>query len=161
MKKVLIPTKLDHVAKETLEANGDYRVVQDESGGLAALAQEHPDTYALIVRSNKVTAEVIDALPSLAVIVRAGAGFNTIDTKYARAKGIDLGFEDVETYVRDFGMNIPNSFPSMQQDHAAGRKSEIDAINGIVPVQAATVGLEAPMNLTVASIIRARESLFD
>ena len=90
MKKVLIPTKLDHVAKETLEANGDYRVVQDESGGLAALAQEHPDTYALIVRSNKVTAEVIDALPSLAVIVRAGAGFNTIDTKYARAKGIDV-----------------------------------------------------------------------
>jgi len=33
---------------------------------------------------------VIDALPSLKLIVRAGAGFNTIDTKYARSKNIDV-----------------------------------------------------------------------
>ncbi len=90
MKKVLIPTKLDRVARETLEANGGYCVVQDESGDLMALAAAHPDAYALIVRSNKVTAEIIDALPNLAVVVRAGAGFNTIDTKYARSKGIDV-----------------------------------------------------------------------
>jgi D-3-phosphoglycerate dehydrogenase / 2-oxoglutarate reductase len=90
MKKVLIPTKLDSVARQTLEANGGYSVVQDESGDLASLAEAHPDTYALIVRSNKVTAENIDSLPNLAVVVRAGAGFNTIDTKYARSKGIDV-----------------------------------------------------------------------
>ena len=90
MKKVLIPTKLDRVAAEILTANGSYEVVQEESEDLEGLAKQHPDAYALIVRSNKVTPEIIDALPKLKMIVRAGAGYNTIDTKYARQKGIDV-----------------------------------------------------------------------
>ena len=44
----------------------------------------------MIVRSEKVTKEIIDALPSLKVVMRAGSGYNTIDTKYARKKGIDV-----------------------------------------------------------------------
>lgn len=90
MKKVLIPTKLNHVAKEILTANGDYDVVQDESASLDALIEQHNDAFALIVRSEKITPEVIDALPNLRVIVRAGAGVNTIDTKYARSRRIDV-----------------------------------------------------------------------
>jgi len=90
MKKVLIPTKLDGTAKRILEENGNYEVVQDDSAELAALAGEHPDAYALIVRSEKVTSEIIDALPGLKVIIRAGAGYNTIDIKHARKKGIDV-----------------------------------------------------------------------
>lgn len=89
-KKVLIPTKLDGIAAEILEANGNYVVVQDDAGGIEALAAAHADAYALIVRSEKVTAEIIDRLPQLQVIVRAGAGFNTIDTRHARNKGIDV-----------------------------------------------------------------------
>ena len=90
MKKVLIPTKLDKVAQDILKANGNYTVVQDDAGDVAALGRQHPDAYALIVRSEPVTAEIIDALPKLKVVIRAGAGFNTIDTKYARKKGIDV-----------------------------------------------------------------------
>lgn len=90
MKKVLIPTKLDKVAKETLLKNGNYEVIQDASGDIAEIAKKHPDSHALIVRSEKVTPAIIDSLPNLKVIVRAGAGFNTIDTKYARKKGIDV-----------------------------------------------------------------------
>ena len=90
MRKVLIPTKLDSVARDALLENGNYEVIQDESAGLADLAGSHPDTYALIVRSEKVTPEIIDALPQLKVMIRAGSGFNTIDTKYARKKGIDV-----------------------------------------------------------------------
>ncbi len=90
MKKVLIPTKLDTVAKELLEANGNYTVVQDDSTDLATLAAQNADTYALFVRSEKVTPEIIDALPALKVVIRAGAGYNTIDTKYARSKKIDV-----------------------------------------------------------------------
>ena len=89
-KKVLIPTMLDTIAAEILTANGNYDVVQEPASDLIALAAKHPDTYALIVRSEKVSAEVMDRLPKLQVIVRAGAGVNTIDTKYARAKGIDV-----------------------------------------------------------------------
>ncbi len=90
MKKVLIPTKLNAVARETLNAHGSYEVVQDDSADLGVLASQHPDTYALFVRSEKVTPEIIDAMPSLKVVIRAGAGYNTIDTKYARTKGIDV-----------------------------------------------------------------------
>ncbi|MBL7076118.1 MAG: hypothetical protein ISS31_01475 [Kiritimatiellae bacterium] len=90
MKKVLIPTKLDFVAREILEENGNYAVIQDDSADLKDLASTHSDAYALIVRSEKVTPEIIDALPNLQVVVRAGAGYNTIDTVYARARGIDV-----------------------------------------------------------------------
>ena len=51
---------------------------------------EHPDVHAIIVRSEKITSKIIDALPDLKIIVRAGAGYNTIDTKYARKKGVDV-----------------------------------------------------------------------
>jgi D-3-phosphoglycerate dehydrogenase len=90
MKKVLIPTKLNAVARETLKNHGGYEVVQDESAEFSTLADQHSDAYALFVRSEKVTPEIIDALPSLKVVIRAGAGYNTIDTKYARSRGIDV-----------------------------------------------------------------------
>ena len=89
-KKVLIPTKLDRIACELLTKNGNYEVVQDDTTSLGELARQHPDTHALIVRSESVTPEIIDALKNLQVIVRAGAGYNTIDIKYARKKGIDV-----------------------------------------------------------------------
>ncbi|MEQ9331395.1 2-dehydropantoate 2-reductase [Thalassobaculum sp.] len=78
----------------------------------------------------------------------------------ARTKGIRLGFEDVEDYVRSFGSKIRGAKPSLLQDQEARRPSEIDAINGAIPVEAAKVGLAAPINATVAGIIRARESGF-
>ena len=90
MKKVVIATKLDSIARDVLLEDGNYEVVQDESGDLAALAACHGDTYALIVRSEKVTSEVIDAFGDLKVVIRAGAGFNTIDTQYARRRAIDV-----------------------------------------------------------------------
>ncbi len=90
MKKVLIPTKLNPVAAALLRAHGAYAVVQDESAGLDALATAHPDTYALIVRSEPVDAATIDRFTALRVIIRAGAGTNTIDTKHARARNIDV-----------------------------------------------------------------------
>ncbi|MEI7881338.1 MAG: NAD(P)-dependent oxidoreductase [bacterium] len=90
MKKVLIPTKLDKIAQDLLKANGHYEVFQDDNGDIAALCAKHPDAYALIVRSEAVTAQLIDALPKLKVVIRAGAGYNTIDTKHARKKGVDV-----------------------------------------------------------------------
>lgn len=90
MKKVLIPTALDSIAREMLEAHGGYSVIQPESCDAAALMAEHPDAHAVIVRSEKITAEMMDAVPGLKVILRAGAGYNTIDIKYARKKGVDV-----------------------------------------------------------------------
>jgi D-3-phosphoglycerate dehydrogenase / 2-oxoglutarate reductase len=84
---VLIPTKLSTVAKELLEEGG-YDVVQNTEASLVELVKEHSNADAMIVRSEKITPEILDLLPQLKVIVRAGAGYNTIDTKYARSKGV-------------------------------------------------------------------------
>lgn len=89
MKKVLIPTKLDNVAAEILQKNA-YEVIQDNDSDLMTLALNNPDTEAMIVRSEKITAEIIDALPKLRCVVRAGAGYNTIDINYARRKNVDV-----------------------------------------------------------------------
>ena len=90
MRKVLIPTKLDAIARELLTANDRFEVVQDDQGDVKGLVARHPDAFAIIVRSEKVTPAVMDALPQLKVVIRAGAGYDNIDTKYARARGIDV-----------------------------------------------------------------------
>ena len=78
----------------------------------------------------------------------------------ARAKKINLGFDDVESYVRDFGANMPEARPSMLLDHMAQRPSEIDGINGAVPVEAEKIGMSAPINSLVSGLIRGREANF-
>jgi D-3-phosphoglycerate dehydrogenase len=90
MKKVLIPTKLDAVARNLLTAHGGYTVVQCPGIDLLELAKTHPETYAIIVRSEKVSEAVLVAFPKLKVVIRAGAGYNTIDIQAARKRGIDV-----------------------------------------------------------------------
>ena len=75
----------------------------------------------------------------------------------ARKKGVKLGFDDPVAYVRDFGSKIPNARPSVLLDLMAKRKSEIDVINGSIPRVGAQVGVEAPVNATVTSLVKAKE----
>ena len=87
--KILIPTKLISSAKDLLEASG-YKVIQDNETSLKTLVQQHSDIDALIVRSERITKEILLQLPKLKLIVRAGAGFNTIDIYAAREQGVDV-----------------------------------------------------------------------
>lgn len=89
-KKVLIATRLETVCAEILKNRGGYHVVQDDKTPLPELAAKHPDAHALVVRSEAVTAEILAALPSLKTVIRAGAGFNTIDVRAARKQGVDV-----------------------------------------------------------------------
>lgn len=75
-------------------------------------------------------------------------------------KGIAFSFDDPEAYVSAFAAQMPNARPSMLLDHMAGRPSEIDAINGMVPVLGAEIGLPTPYNQTLSTIVRAREAAF-
>ena len=75
----------------------------------------------------------------------------------ARARGIRLDFNDPVAYVRAFGMKIPNARPSMLLDHMAGRMSEIEAINGAIPVAAKAAGIAAPFNEVISALVRAKE----
>ncbi|MEM7194077.1 MAG: 2-dehydropantoate 2-reductase [Pseudomonadota bacterium] len=77
-----------------------------------------------------------------------------------RAEGVRFDFDDVSRYVLEFGGRMPDARPSMLQDHMAGRRSEIDAINGMVPVVSARHGLDAPYNAVISAVVRARERAF-
>lgn len=46
------------------------------------------DAEAVIIRSDKVTKEVIDAGSNLKIVVRAGAGYDNVDLKAATEKGV-------------------------------------------------------------------------
>jgi len=76
----------------------------------------------------------------------------------ARALDVSLGFDDVGSYVRNFGLKIPGARPSMLLDLMAGRRSEIDFINGAIPRAARETGVATPFNEAVTALVKAREA---
>ena len=80
--------------------------------------------------------------------------------RVGQAQGIAFSFEDAEAYITQFADSVAGAKPSMLQDFEAGRRSEIDVINGRVPVEAAKAGMTAPWNQVLSDIIRAKEAAF-
>jgi D-3-phosphoglycerate dehydrogenase len=70
-----------------LESRGHTCVV-DASLGAGDLADRISGSDVLVVRSTKVGADVFEAADRLALVIRAGAGTNTIDTAAAAAHGV-------------------------------------------------------------------------
>ena len=78
----------------------------------------------------------------------------------ARARGIKLDFTDPLRYVWDFGQKIPDARPSMLLDHLAGKRAEIDNINGAIPRDGAKFGIATPINSVVVALLKAKDSGF-
>ncbi len=85
--KVLIADKLSDKTVSVLKKLGIEVSVNAE---LTAddLPQAIGDSDILIVRSTKVTSKTIESAPNLSLIIRAGAGVNTIDLAAANTRGI-------------------------------------------------------------------------
>lgn len=92
--KVLVATEKPFAAnavkaiKEEIEKAGHELVLLEKYTEKAQLLDAVKDVEAMIVRSDKITPDVMDAAPKLKIIVRAGAGYDSIDTAYAKEKGI-------------------------------------------------------------------------
>ena len=87
--KILLADKLSAHVQQDLAATGAEVVVDPslkETSLTAALKEHNPDV--LVVRSTKVQSEQLQAAEKLEVIIRAGAGTNTIDVKTASDRGI-------------------------------------------------------------------------
>jgi len=92
--KVLVATQKPFAAvavagikKIIEEAGHEFALLEkyaDQSEFVAAVS----DVNALIVRSDKVTAEVVKAAPELKIVVRAGAGFDNLDLEACSAHGV-------------------------------------------------------------------------
>ncbi len=75
-------------------------------------------------------------------------------------KKVNFSFDDPVAYVTAFGAKMPKARPSMLLDHLDRRRSEIDAINGMVPVLGAELGFPTPYNSVLSDAVRAREEGF-
>ena len=74
--------------KKEIEGAGHKLVLLEKYTDVADLKAAVADADAMIVRSDKVTPEVLDAAKQLKIVVRAGAGYDSIDTAYAKQKGV-------------------------------------------------------------------------
>ena len=76
----------------------------------------------------------------------------------AAAKGIRLAYDDPVQWVSDFAGKIPNARPSMYQDVLAGRRSEIDTIQGGVVSEGARLGIPTPTCAMMVQLVKALEA---
>ena len=87
--KILFADKFPKTQLQQLQDQGHECDLQPDLDG-DTLPQAVNDAEVLVVRSTKITFETIGAAASLRLIIRAGAGTNTIDKDAAAARGIPV-----------------------------------------------------------------------
>ncbi|MBR7034446.1 MAG: 3-phosphoglycerate dehydrogenase, partial [Bacteroidales bacterium] len=94
MTKVLVATEkpfakaaVDGI-KEIVEKAGFTFALLESYTEKSALLQAVADADAIIIRSDKVDAEVLDAAKNLKIVVRAGAGYDNVDLAAATAHNV-------------------------------------------------------------------------
>ena len=94
MTKVLVATEkpfaaeaVEKIKKIVLDAGYEFALLEKYTDK-AALLDAVKDANALIIRSDKVTEEVLAAAPELKIVVRAGAGYDNVDLAAASAKNV-------------------------------------------------------------------------
>ena len=94
MKTVLVATEKPFAKaavesiKKILESAGFEMVLLENYTQKSELLQAVPGVDAIIIRSDIVDSDVIDAARNLKIVVRAGAGYDNIDLAAASAKGV-------------------------------------------------------------------------
>ena len=92
--KILVATEKPFAAaavegiKKVAQEEGHELVLLEKYQEKQQLLDAVADVDAMIVRSDKVDKEVLDAAKNLKIVVRAGAGYDSIDTAYAKEKGV-------------------------------------------------------------------------
>ena len=92
--KVLIATEKPFAAeavegiRKEVEGAGHELALLEKYTEIAQLLDAVKDVDALIIRSDKATAEVFDAAKNLKIVVRAGAGYDNIDLAAATAHNV-------------------------------------------------------------------------
>lgn len=88
--------------------------------------------------------------------IASGCAQEAVDV--SRSLGVELGLPDPIAHVRALGGKIPGARPSMLLDLQAGRRCEVDAINGAIVRLGKEQVVPTPVNDVVVALIRAKES---
>lgn len=144
---------VDRVADAFDEAGLDPRVVGD-------VRRELWRKLAVNTAINPITA--LARLPNGAV--RSGPAAELArdaareTARTARAEGIELADEDAVERVAAVAEATAGNRSSMLQDVTAGRRTEIDQLNGAVVQRAADAGVDVPVNRVLTGLVRAWET---
>jgi len=74
--------------KDIVEKSGNEFKLLENYTDKQQLLDAVSDVEAVIIRSDKVTSEVLDAAKKLKIVVRAGAGYDNVDLEAATKKGV-------------------------------------------------------------------------
>ena len=153
------------------KADQGWQILPFQAGQpLADPAAAFADIHQLVWE--KFICNVMCSAPSVAFDCTIGELFNDEDRRIISlgcmleayeiglAKNIAFSFDDAVAYGVKFAADMPHASPSMRLDHLAGKRSEIDAINGMVPVLGREMGIKTPYNDTLVALVRAREASF-
>jgi D-3-phosphoglycerate dehydrogenase / 2-oxoglutarate reductase len=147
--KILIADKFPESGRAELSREG-FELIYDPELKDATLTEAVSSTGAdaLVVRSTKVSKEMLEA-GRLSLVVRAGAGYNTIDVKTASARGIYVancpGKNSIAVAELAFGLilALDRRIPSNAADLKEGRwnKKEYSKARGLFGRTLGLVGL--------------------
>jgi len=144
MRKVLIATEKPFAPvavegiKGVLDQAGYETILLEKYASVDEWKQAAADVDAMIIRSDKATADVIEAAKNLKVIVRAGAGYDNIDLEACTKRGIVAmntpGQNSNAVAELAFGMmiyQIRNAFNGKSGTELRGKKLGIHAYGNV------------------------------
>ena len=82
---------------------------------------------ALLTQYARITARVMDELPELRLVVRYGVGYDIVDVRAARERGVwvanvpDYGTEEVAVHALSMALSLLRHLPLYDRDVRAGR----------------------------------------
>ena len=144
MKKVLVatekpfaPAAVDGV-REVLDKAGYELVLLEKYESPEEWKTAAADADAMIIRSDKATADIIEAAGNLKVIVRAGAGYDNVDLDACTRKGVVAmntpGQNSNAVAELAFGMmlyHLRNGFNGKSGNELRGKKLGIHAYGNV------------------------------
>lgn len=159
--RILVADKFPERQLERLRKRG-HQVRYEPGLDAKSLPGSVADAETLVVRSTEVTGETIDFAQDLGLIVRAGAGTNTIDSVTASAQGVYVsnipGMNAVAVAELTMGLilavdrRIPDNVVALREEK--WRKSEFSMAKGLMGRRVGIIGLGST-GLEVASRARA------
>jgi len=144
MKKVLVatvkpfaPAAVDGI-REVLDKAGYEMVLLEKYNSPEEWKEAAADVDAMIIRSDKATADIIEAAKNLKVIVRAGAGYDNVDLDACTKKGVVAmntpGQNSNAVAELAFGMmlyHVRNAFDGSSGTELRGKKLGIHAYGNV------------------------------
>lgn len=144
MNKVLVATEKPFAPaaveqiKQVLDGAGYQLNLLEKYSDVGEFKNAVSDVQALIVRSDKVTREIVEAAGNLKIVVRAGAGYDNLDLEACTEKGVVAmntpGQNSNAVAELAFGMmvyHLRNKFDGTSGKELRGKKLGIHAFGNV------------------------------